>query len=141
MMKAVKAALYARLTGDPTLMNRLGNRGPYLGRFPKDAPHSRTVAAIAFSGETLLVRGDKEQQTYTLNVIAYSHDLVMDVLADLDRLLHPSAGRHWNSLTLTQAPGAVAKIRREAVFDVPDPDSELWQISIRYRVLFARAVA
>ena len=136
-MKTVKAAIYLKITSDAALMARLGNTGPFPGRLPKDSPHSREVAAITFIGETTVGRGRKETQTYTLRISSYSHDLGEDVAADLDRLFHPGGVGQW--MPLSVGAGQTAYIRREFAADAPDPDSELWQRIVRFRVHFAKA--
>lgn len=136
-MKEVKAAIWTRVRDDPAIMGptRLDGRGPFLGRLPKDSPHSRRVAAVTFEGETTLARGAKEDQTITLHVWAFSHDLVEDVAADLDRLFHPTPGRHW--IPLAVSGGGRAYVRREFAADLPDPGSELWHKVYRLRVRYA----
>lgn len=137
----VKTAIWTRIRSDPTLMGatRLAGRGPFYGRLPKDSPHSRTVAAITLSADTTVTGGgQKESQTVTLDVWAFSHDLVEATATDLDRLFHPASGRAW--IPLSVAAGR-AFIRRESAIDVPDPASELWHKSLRFRILFAQAVA
>ncbi len=133
-----KKAVYTVITADAALMARLGNKAPYPLRLPKDTPHSRTVAAITYSGSTIQVRGGHEDHTITLSVWAYSHDLAEAVSGDLRRLFHPtSRNRYW--VPLPVAGGHRAFIRREFATDVPDPASDLVHISIRHRVKFAPA--
>lgn len=135
-MRDVKSALYTTIRADAPIMMRLGQKGPFFGRLPKDSPHSRTVAAITFEGDTTTVRGSKDDLTLTLHIWAFSHDLAEAVAADLDRLFHPEPSRYGTPLAVTEGK---AFVFREFGQDVPDPDSELIHRVVRLRVRYAKA--
>lgn len=134
-MLATKKAIYALLTSDATLMGML-EQSPYMGRLPDTAKITREKGAISIDGSTSLVRGDKEEQTFTLNVWTLTHDKAEAIYDRLMVVLHPSLrATNWRPLIVSQAK-AVA--RMESAIDVPDPTSELFHKAVRFRVLFAR---
>jgi hypothetical protein len=137
-MRVVKIAVWNRIEGDPTIMNLLGQTPPYPGRVLREAPPSADVGRITYVGETLLARGSKEDQTLTLAIWAYSHDLVEDIAANLDRLFRPTVSRYWIELPVTEGR---AFVRKEFTRDLPDIGSELWRKIYRLRIKFAWGAA
>lgn len=134
-----KAAIWQAIRADPTIMNRSDQRGPFYHRLPLDPPLAVDKAAVVISAGTALPRGRLEDHTISIDVYAYSADLVSGVAADLDRLFHQASLRvPWRTLAVT---AGVARIRRESSIDVPDPASELEHKTIRFRILFAPALA
>jgi hypothetical protein len=136
-LRSIKAAVYTRITADPTLMNLIDQRGPFPGRLPQDAPQSREIGAITYDGETLVVRGSKEDVTITLHIWTYTHDLAEIIAGHLDRLFRPDPGRQWFQLTVSDGQ---AFVRREFGVDVPDRRSELFHRVVRLRVRYGWAV-
>jgi hypothetical protein len=134
-VKAVKAAMYSRMTADAQLMAKLSS-GPYLGRLPDTARFTREKAIITMEGETSIARGTREEVTVTCNIWSLSHDVAEGVAADLARLFHPTAPRkYWVPLATTNGDRAFTRV--EYGLDLPDPTSEVWHRVVRIRVKFA----
>lgn len=140
-MKAVKAALFSRITGDSTLMNKL-DASPYMGRLPDTKKLSKTKAMLVINGDAIRDRVDRETQLYTIDVYSYSHDQVEDVYEDLLRVFGVSADARkvWRKLTAA-SPAAHVYIKFENSEDIPDPTSELFRKASRFRVKVARVIA
>lgn len=137
-MHTVKAATYSRIVADPTIMNLLGGQGPLPGRLVTSAPFSREHATITFDGQTSVVRGSKEDQTLTLHIWAYSHDLTEEVSENLDRLFRPTPGRQWFFLPTSEGR---AFVRKDFARDVPDDRSEFYHLVYRLRIRFGWSAA
>lgn len=139
-MKTVKAAIFSRLTGDSILMNKLA-ASPYMGRLPDTGKISKTKAALVINGFAERDRPDRETQAYTIDVFAYSHDLVEDVYEDVLRVLGVTEARRvWRPLTVA-SPAAKAFIRFDRSDDLPDPTSEVFHKSARFAVKVARIIS
>lgn len=137
-MHETKAAVYLRIVSDPTLFALIGGEGPYPGRLPPNAPYSRSVGAITYDGQTSVVAGSKEDQTLTMHVWAYSHDLTETISGHLDRLFRPAPGRMWFLLATTTGR---AFARKDFTRDVPDDRSELFHLVYRLRILYGWSAA
>ena len=138
----MKKALYNRITNDVTIMAKLQD-SPYMGRLPGDTGKiSKTKAAIVITGGSDRIGPDKERQSYTMDVFAYSHDLVEDVFEDLVRLFVVSlrGGKQWRPLAVS-APAGKALIRFESETDLPDETSELNHKVTRWTVLATRVLS
>ena len=139
-MKAAKAALFTRITGDAPLMAKLG-ASPYMGRLPDTTKLSRTKAMLVINGDALRDRPDRENQLYTIDVYSYSHDQVEDAYEELLRVFGVTEARKvWRKITLS-APGAAMFIRFESSEDIPDPTSELFRKAARFRVRAVRVIS
>lgn len=136
----VQEALFALANGDLALKGRItdaeGNFGWFQGGVPARFGLDENVAALTVDSETAAARGDTEQVTVTLSVLAQTHKLARAVAADLLRLFHPSGGRQWKPIAL--ADGHAGYIRREFADWANDPGSELKRRNMRFRVLVAR---
>src|SRR4030067_116395 len=109
-MKAVKAAMFSRITGDSTLMQKLG-ASPFMGRLPSDtAGLSKTKAMLVINGDETRDRVDRETGLYVVDVYSYSHDQVEDAYEELLRVLGVSEARKvWRPAALGGA-GAEAAL-------------------------------
>jgi len=142
-MMQIKQALFAKISADAPLQQRIGGQF-YWGRLPLiPAPAvTRQQGAILGAGETTVVggRGAKEEMTFTLTILTLSHDLAESIANDLDRLFHTRDVMIWRTLSLQGQVVGQARIRREFAGDVPEPGSELIRRVVRFRVLYAPAV-
>lgn len=127
--KLVRIAIVEVITGDATLMARLGDQAPYVDRLPRMSKHSENFASITIEGETSGGRRRKEDQTFTLHVYCYDHDVAQECVEDLYRLFHVK-GR-WKPLPVTEGK-ALSRIEFEG--SAPTLDSELTHKVLRIRI-------
>lgn len=139
-MKAVKAALFSRITSDSALMAKLG-ASPFMGRLPDSGKLSKTKAMLVINGDTIRDRVDRETALYTIDVYSYSHDQVEDAYEELLRVFSVSEARKvWRKLVVG-GPAAAAYIRFESSEDIADPTSELFRKASRFRVKVSRTIS
>ena len=133
-MIETKKAVYAILTGDSTLMNKL-SAPPYGGRLPETAQIS-SKPALTIRGTAAPQVGPREEQFVEISVWGMSGDAIESVADDLRRLLHPThSDTQWQALNVSDG---MARIRLDSEDDLPDLTSQVQHKLMRFRVLYAR---
>lgn len=127
----VKEAFFARIIGDPLIMNYLA-RPPIVEAIPEKTVFGKNKAVVQYVGSVSSRIGAKENIEIVVNVVSYSHDLNETVAYHLERLFH--SVNNWRTLNLDG--GEKAFIRRSSVNDIYDDNSQLHVKVLRFSVLF-----